>query len=241
MKDSTYGSTAPYISAVEAGKQFGYTNDYVTRLAREKKIRASRSGRQWFVDVDSLRSFIAESEQFKKQNSERVREERRKERFIAESLERKRRHDEKVRKELRKQRVGLTKVPSLFVLPPTYSRSHALAKAGIVFCVVAMLMGVFFMAEGDVRVVGAWSKRALISVYKGGQEAYVLGVRVFRGDAFSKLSTNAERGDINGAAAYLGVPEADQAVVIVPPGENKTNAEIAKSFSDEVLITQDNN
>ena len=66
-------------------------------------------------------------------------------------------------------------------------------------------------------------------------------MRVFKGDAFDKLSTNAEIGDANGAAAYFGTPEADQAVVVVPPGESKTNAEIAKSFSDEVLITQDNN
>lgn len=41
-----------------AAKQFSYSRDYVTRLAREQKIKASRIGRQWFVDVESLRHYV---------------------------------------------------------------------------------------------------------------------------------------------------------------------------------------
>lgn len=34
-----------------------YSRDYITRLARDKKIEATLIGRQWFVDVDSLQRY----------------------------------------------------------------------------------------------------------------------------------------------------------------------------------------
>jgi hypothetical protein len=34
-----------------------YSRDYITRLARDKKIEATFVGRQWFVDVDSLQRY----------------------------------------------------------------------------------------------------------------------------------------------------------------------------------------
>ncbi len=58
-----------------------YSRDYVTRLAREGKIVASHIGRQWFVDVDSLKAYAEasalEQEIRKKQlSAERIRERR---------------------------------------------------------------------------------------------------------------------------------------------------------------------
>lgn len=38
-----------------------YSRDYVTRLAREHKILASYVGRQWFVDIDSLKQYAQDS------------------------------------------------------------------------------------------------------------------------------------------------------------------------------------
>jgi hypothetical protein len=34
-----------------------YSRDYITRLAREQKIVASQIGRQWYIDVDSLKNY----------------------------------------------------------------------------------------------------------------------------------------------------------------------------------------
>ncbi len=63
----------------EASELVSYSRDYVTRLAREKKIVASYVGRQWFVDLKSLQSYveaiILEQEIRKKQlSAERKRE-----------------------------------------------------------------------------------------------------------------------------------------------------------------------
>ena len=41
----------------EASSQVSYSRDYVTRLAREGKIFASQIGRQWYVDLDSLKNY----------------------------------------------------------------------------------------------------------------------------------------------------------------------------------------
>ena len=39
----------------------GYSCDYVTKLARDQKITAVQVGRQWFVEVESLKQYAAES------------------------------------------------------------------------------------------------------------------------------------------------------------------------------------
>ena len=49
-----------YLSASEAAKRFGYTSDYVSKLAREGKVNAQKIDRAWFVDGESLLAFIAE-------------------------------------------------------------------------------------------------------------------------------------------------------------------------------------
>ena len=63
----------------EAAGVVSYSRDYITRLAREKKITAAYVGRQWFVNLDSLQSYVEsaalEQEVRKKQLSvERKRE-----------------------------------------------------------------------------------------------------------------------------------------------------------------------
>lgn len=45
----------------DAAKLVSYSRDYITRLAREKKITAAHVGRQWFVDLDSLKSYVETS------------------------------------------------------------------------------------------------------------------------------------------------------------------------------------
>ena len=69
-----------YIPAGEAGRMFGYTADYVTRLAREGKVAAQRLGKQWLVNADSLASFVASSSKNKELRSDRIRRERQLER-----------------------------------------------------------------------------------------------------------------------------------------------------------------
>ncbi len=45
------------LSIKEAAKVVYYSRDHITRLARENKIVATHIGRNWFVDIDSLKNY----------------------------------------------------------------------------------------------------------------------------------------------------------------------------------------
>lgn len=53
------GST--FLSSKEASRVFGYSSDYIARLARQEKITATRIGHQWFVEPTSLGKFLVDS------------------------------------------------------------------------------------------------------------------------------------------------------------------------------------
>lgn len=69
-----------YLSSKEAGLISGYTNDYVSRLAREEKIDARRVGTQWFVEPKSLDAFLQFAQKAREARKEMLRAERKKER-----------------------------------------------------------------------------------------------------------------------------------------------------------------
>ena len=43
-----------FISSTEASARFDITNDYVTRLCRQHKVRGFFAGRLWFVNEETL-------------------------------------------------------------------------------------------------------------------------------------------------------------------------------------------
>lgn len=49
----------------EASSKVSYSRDYITRLARERKIVATQIGRIWYVDIDSVKNYqeLAQHEQ----------------------------------------------------------------------------------------------------------------------------------------------------------------------------------
>lgn len=61
-----------YLPVSAVAKRFGYTSDYIARLAREEKILATRIGRNWFVEPESLHSFSVQSEIEKKLRGEEL-------------------------------------------------------------------------------------------------------------------------------------------------------------------------
>lgn len=71
----------------EAAQLVSYSRDYVTRLAREEKIIAQLVGRQWFVDVDSLRSYAEASAIEQELRKKQLSEERKRERMVREASE----------------------------------------------------------------------------------------------------------------------------------------------------------
>ena len=60
-------------SSASLAARFGYSADYVSRLAREGKVEASRMGRLWFIDTASFTRFVASTEEDKKKRSEEIR------------------------------------------------------------------------------------------------------------------------------------------------------------------------
>lgn len=61
-------------------RQFSYTSDYLSKLAREEKVDATRVGRQWFIVEASLSNFLDEAARKKEKRSSVLREERKLER-----------------------------------------------------------------------------------------------------------------------------------------------------------------
>jgi hypothetical protein len=47
-----------YVPSNILAEENGYTSDYIGRLAREEKILATLIGRQWFVEPESLKSYL---------------------------------------------------------------------------------------------------------------------------------------------------------------------------------------
>lgn len=63
-----------FVPIREAAKRVSYTSDYVARLAREGKINAKRDGRNWLVELDSLKLFSlqAKADAIRKQEALKI-------------------------------------------------------------------------------------------------------------------------------------------------------------------------
>ncbi|MBO06044.1 MAG: hypothetical protein CMI58_03275 [Parcubacteria group bacterium] len=47
-----------YISSKRSAELFGYTHDYLSRLAKNGVIKGKKFGRAWYLDENSLKDFI---------------------------------------------------------------------------------------------------------------------------------------------------------------------------------------
>lgn len=51
-----------YLQSNELASTFGYSADYLGKLAREEKILGTQIGRQWFIEPESLKTFLHKTE-----------------------------------------------------------------------------------------------------------------------------------------------------------------------------------
>jgi len=58
MAQSLSVNGVPYVSATQAGKQFGYTKDYMLMLARDGKIDGRKIGHRWYINTASVQRFF---------------------------------------------------------------------------------------------------------------------------------------------------------------------------------------
>ncbi|MFT7507682.1 MAG: virulence-associated protein VagC [Acidimicrobiales bacterium] len=66
-----------YLPSAVLSKRFGYSPDYISRLAREGKVIATRVGRQWLINEVSLQHFIEDLNTEKTNRSQALRMQRR--------------------------------------------------------------------------------------------------------------------------------------------------------------------
>ena len=72
-------------SIKDASDSVSYSRDYITRLAREKKISATYVGRQWFVNLKSLKSYVETSALEQEIRKKQLSDDRKKENQIREA------------------------------------------------------------------------------------------------------------------------------------------------------------
>ncbi len=65
-----------YVQSSDAARIFGYTPDYISRLAREKKVVAAQINKKWFVEKESLNEFIRQKKVEKIQRTVQLQKQR---------------------------------------------------------------------------------------------------------------------------------------------------------------------
>lgn len=84
MSKSLVVSGKKYYPSATIAQTFNYTPDYVSKIAREGKVDATRVGRQWFIDEDSVRDFVHQTSISKVERKISLQKERQAERLIHE-------------------------------------------------------------------------------------------------------------------------------------------------------------
>jgi hypothetical protein len=77
-----------FITSREAGKRFGFGNDYISFLCRRSKVRGVLAGRQWLVDEASLAAFVKATAEERQHQAQQMSQARREEYRAARSLRR---------------------------------------------------------------------------------------------------------------------------------------------------------
>lgn len=70
-----------YLPSNVLAERFAYSSDYLGKLAREEKILGTLIGRQWFIEPESLKLFLAQAEVSKRIRQEELRRQRKLERI----------------------------------------------------------------------------------------------------------------------------------------------------------------
>jgi len=71
-----YTETSKFVLAKDAALIIKYTPDYVAKLARDGEVLGEQRGRQWYVDLDSVKLFSLQKEALQKRRGEELREAR---------------------------------------------------------------------------------------------------------------------------------------------------------------------
>ena len=192
-----------------------YSRDYITRLAREGKIVATHIGRNWYVDIDSLKNYESVSKD--------------------EQVIRKRRLSEERKRDLRIKELKKTKTTAR-VIKINKAKVPAAAFASLVVA-GGLLSG--FLLEG-ILLDEVGQSQQLASVSTQGSE--VVDIENVNNEV-SYVSTESENEIVSVDFIHEVNKESfastDSGVLILPTSQNK-DMNPSELFSDEVIVAKNN-
>ena len=60
-EEAVVRSSDVYVTTVEAARLTGYTPDHIGLLLRKKVLMGEKRGRDWFVKLESIKTYLASS------------------------------------------------------------------------------------------------------------------------------------------------------------------------------------
>lgn len=218
-----------FISASDAGKICKYTSDYITKLAREGKVAATRVGRQWYVTPDSLETFVKNNEVQKKIRSAKISAERKKEQHafalqVMASSQNDQDHFSSLVEPAHNKFVALQQTVAILIL------GASLGVGGFFASSVSIPI---YQQDASIVDAGFLSlERLAVTLYRfispSEEEYYV------------ESPENEESGTASGVAPEKQIPSNNS--IVIAPSDVLTRdrvAEVRDSLSDEVEVTVD--
>lgn len=131
-----------FLSSKRAGELAGYTNDYVARLCRQKKVLGRMVGRAWYVEEESFLEFLTGNNVKKEKRSYELSKERKKE-YGSGSIA-------KQKKEV-KQNVehNVEPIPSV-----VFVRRNIFQKVGVFVGIVLLVVGTYAVYSPNAQKAG---------------------------------------------------------------------------------------
>ncbi len=232
MSETLSLSGVEYIPATLAGKRFGYTNDYIAKLAREGQVVGTKVGHQWFVVEKSVKEFFENKTIEKNERNEATRIQRQQE--LAE-----------FQKKLFRAKGGVRRHREV--------NTRAGKRIAVMETLVILIIGLSLGASGYVItspnnqnasvVSSSYSaiERLAVAVYSfitGGNETDLVEVTsVLTNESISFESTKSPAADSNSS-----VGTTTHTSMVVAPGEvfTATTVDAVRgSFSDDVSVSVD--
>ena len=222
-----------FVSARTAAKRVGYSADYVGRLAREGKVVAKKAGRQWLVELDSVKLFTLEVEAEKRRRQNELKLER-------------------------QQELVLTKLnqarPTKTVHDPDLRRTAVLESLVVVACIGLFMLVGTAAKRGDLTLNDV--RRGLGQVEQNFQTAFVFGSitdwqswwwfvkteEIVTTEPVATKPTRTEKREYTEPITRT-IPQVDARsgeVLVLEPEKDSSNrnreAYVAGAFSDNVVV-----
>ena len=222
MSFSVHLNGIQFLSSKEAARVSGYSSDYVSRLARQGKIIATRIGTQWFVDPNSLDKFLIDSAQAEEERLKQLSELRKIERVEFASIN---------------TPIDTNTASQSHRQKPHFAHAHFISSAVVCAGFFLALLPYIFSGQSQNSITAFLSD----SLYASRQTAYGLY------HALAEVETSTTAQSQLGVAVGSGVgtqtntetfpPETIPGVVVVLESASSSPSDIADSFSDAVIVT----